>query len=119
MKAHTVLITLAFAFAGCSEKAMNNDDEAHSISANDQISLRAVSSGDETPAELAKQCCNCWSEVKTAVNPTGQARKADACSALTMQKLAELQEMGVTNDWNRQQVETARSAFDAEYKKCE
>ena len=117
MKTIIVLITLAF--VGCSEKAMNNADVARSISANDQISLRAVSSGDETPIELAKQCCNCWREVKMTVNPTGQARKADACSALTMQKLAELQEMGVTNDWTRQQVETARNAFDAEYKKCE
>lgn len=111
MKLLIAFLLFSVYLAGCSEDENRN---SAATDAEDKIAVNVANN----PEGLARECCNCWNKVKTTVNQTGKARKADECSALTMHNLSLLQEMGVEKDWNRQQVEAARNAFDVKYSKC-
>lgn len=63
-----------------------------------------------SPEALAHRACDCWSEMNGISNPTAKANKADECYRVTQQAQSELRDMGVSKDWNDQQVKPAGEA---------
>lgn len=71
-----------------------------------------------SPEALAHRACDCWSELKTISNSTARANKMDECYRVTRQAQSDLRDMGVSKDWNDQQVKQAEDEFDAVYSAC-
>ncbi|MCG6189115.1 hypothetical protein [Maribellus maritimus] len=81
-------------------------------------SVISCSNSKITPESLAQECCDCYQEMKSIQNETKRYRKLDEYSTLVKTNLMKLQELGVKNDWNKEQVEDARKRFDDILKKC-
>ncbi|QKG52252.1 hypothetical protein [Hymenobacter sp. BRD67] len=71
-----------------------------------------------SPEALAHRACDCWSELKLISNTTARANKADECYRVTQQAQSDLRDMGISKDWNDQQVKQAEAEFDAVYSNC-
>ena len=76
-------------------------------------------SSDFTPEGLAKECCDCYKEMKSYQNDTKRANKLDECMRLTQINLSKLNQLGIDNDWNNEKVKDAQERFDAIYDNCE
>jgi hypothetical protein len=72
-----------------------------------------------SPEGLAKECCDCYQEMKSIQNDSKRANKLDECMRLTTINLSKLRQLGIDNDWNNEQVKDAEKRFDAIYDKCD
>lgn len=74
--------------------------------------------GNSSPEQLAEQCCRCFEEMRSYQNEKKRSAKLDECVRLVRRNLAKLENMGVYNDWSREQVNDAQKRFDAIYLNC-
>ena len=81
--------------------------------------INSCSSINSTPEGLAKECCDCYQEMKSIQNDSKRASKLDECMRLTTINLSKLRQLGMDNDWNNEQVRDAEKRFDAIYDKCD
>ncbi len=79
--------------------------------------LTSCSSSD-SPERLAKECCDCYQEMKSTKNVDARDRKLNECANLQMENQRRLQELGIANDWDETQVNDARNSFEAILDKC-
>jgi hypothetical protein len=80
--------------------------------------VTSCSSSNSTPEGLAKECCECYQEMRTLKNPDGRDRKLAECADLQMDNQRKLYELGMDNDWNDEQVKDARNRFENILDKC-
>lgn len=80
--------------------------------------LVLVSCSNSTPEGLAKECCDCYKKVKSYKNDDRREEKLQECMTLTQTNLATLRQMGIDNDWSKEQVDDAQKRFDTIYSQC-
>lgn len=76
------------------------------------------SNSNSTPEGLAKECCECYQEMRTLKNTDGRDRKLAECADLQMDNQRKLNELGIDNDWNAEQAKDARNRFENILDKC-
>jgi len=106
MKKLFVYSIFLFSFVSCTNSS-NSDSNS------------TISGSNPSPEGLAKECCDCYQEMKSIQNDSKRANKLDECMILTRTNLSKLNQLGIDNDWNSEQVKDAEKRFDAIYDKCD